>query len=192
MISSETESQKKPVQEEISLKELFLHFHAAIVFLRRKWKVILAFVLTGMFSGLFYALLKRPKFEASIGFVIDSEGNNSSNMTAYSGLAARFGFNVDNNGSNQELFSGTHIYELMKTRRMLENTFLSEADFGGKKMHFIDRYLEISGLKDKWKNNPNYNNISFDLDSSKLSIFQNAVIQIACNKMVHENLIFPT
>jgi hypothetical protein len=178
-------------REEISLRELLLHISGAIRFLFSKWKIILICAFIGLLAGLAYAFLSETKYSATISFVTDTNQNGSATMSSYAGLAAAFGLNLGNNGLGNSLFSGDNIYDLMKTRRMLENTLLTPVNIDGKKTLLIDRYIQMEGLRKKWKDDPHLKNISFDVDTSQYTLYHNKAISSICKSLVKKNLQFP-
>lgn len=175
-------------QDQTSLREMFLGIGDRIHFLFSKWKVILTCAIIGLLGGLAIALFSAPKYSATISFVTDSDRQPAGG--AFTGLAASFGFNL-NNGSGSDLFTGNNIYGLMQTRYMLKNTLLTPVQIEGKKVLLIDRYIQMEDLRKEWEGSANLAGISFDEDTSHLTIYQNRIISFICNSLKKENLQFP-
>lgn len=107
-------------------------------------------------------------------------------MGLYSGLAAQFGFNLGGGGSGNSLFSGGNIFDVMKTRRILQRTLLSPVEIDGKKTLLIDQYIKVQELG---KKNPSLAKMSFTdppraPDSFAFSTSQNAAIKSICGDIL--------
>jgi hypothetical protein len=180
-------------EKEITLRDLFFQLRSMILFLLAKWKWIVLGGGIGLAAGLAYALLKPPEYVAKISFVTDTGTDLPSGFSMYAGLAAQFGMDIGQSSSNG-LFSGDNIFDLMKTRRMLENTLMTPVTINGKPTLLINRYIEIENLKDKWRNKPYANGLSFtrSSDSAHFTRNQNRVIGLICNDIVEEHLILPS
>ncbi|WP_443936897.1 lipopolysaccharide biosynthesis protein [Pedobacter sp. MW01-1-1] len=68
---------------------------------------------------------------------------------------------VDLGSGGGGIFQGDNILELYKSRKMIEQTLLTEVDYEGKKQLLIDRYIAFNTLKDKWKEKPELLTINF-------------------------------
>lgn len=177
-------------KDEISLKELFLYIGKGIRFLIGKWKIIFIGALVGLLAGLAYVWLSPTKYAATISFVTDNNDNNQG-MGSYAGLAAAIGLNLGNNGIGSSLFSGNNIYDLMKTRRILQRTLLTPVEIDGRRTLLIDRYIEMEGLRKRWSDNAHLKNIHFEEDSSRFTLYHNKVISSICKALIKNNLQFP-
>jgi hypothetical protein len=180
-------------EKEITLRDLFFQLRGMILFLLSKWKWLVLGAAIGLAGGIAYALLKPPEYVAKISFVTDTDTDIPSGLSMYAGLAAQFGMNIGQ-GSSNGLFSGDNIFDLMKTRRMLENTLMTPVTIDGKPTLLINRYIEIEDLKDKWRNKPYANGLSFtrNSDSANFTRNQNRVIGLICSDIVQDNLIVPS
>ncbi len=176
-------------KDEVSLKETFLKIRRTFHFLIHKWKIIVICCLVGLLLGLAYAIFSPVKYSATVTFVTDTQ-NNQNTVSAVSGLAAAMGLNLGaTNGS--ALFSGKNIYDLMKTRRILKNTLLTPVTIDKKKILLIDRYIEMENLREEWQDKPYLKDISFDIDSSKFTLYHHKVISSICKSLIEDNLQFP-
>jgi len=175
---------------EISFRELVLQVQQNVHYLLSKWKWIVLCGVVGLAGGLCYAIFSRPDYSATVTFVVDG-GNDNTAMGAYAGIAAQFGIDLASGGAGNNLFSGSNIYELMKTRRLLENTLLTPVSIDGKKTLLVDRYIRIKKLKKKWSDDPLLKDVSFNKDTSTYTLANNKAISIICKLLVKENLIFP-
>ena len=141
----------EPKNEEISLKLLILDIQRYLRYIFSKALIIIVFGILGAALGFFYAKYKVPVFVASTTFVLE-EGNSSMGLGSLGGLASMVGVDVGGGGG---LFQGDNILELYKSRKMVEASLLSNVILEGSKMTLIDRYIDINGLKDKWKEEGN-------------------------------------
>jgi len=182
----------KPVAEkEITLRDLVLRIQAAICFLFEKWKWVLLCGVVGLALGISYSLLKAPEYLATISFVTDTDKPEGSNMSAYAGLAAKFGLDLGMGNGGNDLFAGANIFDLMGTRLMLQNTLLTPVEIEGKRDLLINKFIEVDGLKRKWRNKPFHTGLTFALDSSTLTRSQNKVIAEICKLIRKKHLSFP-
>ncbi|TAN20695.1 MAG: lipopolysaccharide biosynthesis protein [Chitinophagaceae bacterium] len=164
--------------EEISLREILLKIREWTKYLIGKWKWITLFALIGVILGLAHAFLKVPVYTAKITFVTENK-EQSSAIGAYAGLAAQFGINMGS-GVNSDLFSSDNIFDLMKTRLILQKTLLAPAVFKGKKTLFINWYVSIE--KELRRKHSSWENMAFDPpDSTSFNREQNSMIEGVCN-----------
>jgi uncharacterized protein involved in exopolysaccharide biosynthesis len=70
-------------QQEVSLKDIFQRLKQIYKYLLSKWLIIIVAGITGGLIGLLYASYTRPKFHATLNFVL-STGSSSGN---FAGLA---------------------------------------------------------------------------------------------------------
>jgi len=110
-------------------------------FLIRNWLLILIFCLIGGAIGYFYSKKQVILYESYLTFSLD-DGASSGRSSGYSSLIAQFGLG----SSDNNLFSGDNILEVVTSRKILESTLLSVDTIKGKPYTFID-YL--NGLYSK-------------------------------------------
>lgn len=143
--------------EELSLKELFVKLGRWFEYLLSKWKIIILFSFFGGLLGLAYSFTKEPIYKATTTFVLETGGN--SGIRQYSGLASMIG--MDLGGSSDGIFQGDNIFELYKSRTMIEKTLLSVIDSNGGEQLLIDHYLDFKKLRDSWAEKPDLKSIHF-------------------------------
>ena len=159
--------------DEISLKELIQKLQEWYHYLLTKWKTIVLAGIIGGILGLTYAYFKKPIYTAETTFVLE-EGESGGSLGQYAGLASMVG--IDLGGSGGGIFKGDNILELYKSRKMIQETLLSEGIFDGKKEKLIDRYLSFNGFRDQWENKPLLAKINFDQNPSEFTRLQDSVI----------------
>lgn len=152
--------------DEVSLRELILKVKETFHYLLKKWLTIGAVAAIGGALGLAVAIFKKPTYDAELTFVVEDEKGGGGALSAYAGIASQFGINLG--GMDGEgLFSKENIVEFMKSRRMIQQTLLSEAEFEGKRQLLIDRYVEMNELDKGWAKDEKLKNFRFTADSAE-------------------------
>jgi hypothetical protein len=146
--------------DEISLKELIPKLKEWWKFLLSKWVIILIAGILGGALGLSFSIIKKPIYTAQTTFVLE-EGDGAGVVGQYAGLASMVGLDFGAGGGGG-IFKGDNILELYKSRRMIQETLLSQDTFNGKQQSLIERYIEFNELRDKWKDKLNLKNIQFN------------------------------
>src|SRR5206468_630735 len=85
------------------------------------------------------------------------------------------------------LFQGDNIFELYKSRTMLEKTLLSKAVFNGKAQLLIDRYISANNLRARW-DNENLGNVNFDGSPQNFSRLQDSLITDSVKRVINESI----
>jgi len=168
-----TESQeiKNARKDEISLKDVILKLKEWWrYFWAKKWIIIAAGILGGIL-GLVYAINNKTIYTATTTFVLENGEKSGGGLGAYAGLASMVGIDIGAGGGG--IFQGDNILELYKSRKMIEKALLSNIDTNSKET-LVDRYININGLKEEWKDRPDLSSISFKsstpLDSKHLRL----------------------
>lgn len=112
----------------------------------RMYRIFLIVGFLGGCAGFVYAWLQKDIFKSKLTFSL-SEGGSS--LSSLAGLASEMGINIG--GADESIFSGDNIIDIMKSRRIVESVLLSEESFSGKKMTMIDRYMDVSGMRNDKK-----------------------------------------
>jgi uncharacterized protein involved in exopolysaccharide biosynthesis len=153
------------------------------------WSKLLYLVILGVIGvllGFFYSRYKKPVYTATTTFVLEESGGGSAGaMGQYAGLASMVGLDIGGGGNG--LFSSDNIIALYKSRTMLKKVLLSKADFHGKNMLLIDRYIASNNLREKWAAKPQLKNVSF-ADSATFNIIQDSLMNEAI-KDINENYL---
>ncbi len=139
----------------------------------RKWWQFAIIGLGAAIAGYFYADSQKPQFESRLTFAIDAGTNDG--ISGALNLAAQFGFGMS---SGQSIFDGDNIVEIMKSRHMLEDVFLSVDTFNGKPFTLVEYYLEISGIRKVFNTKPHLKDVHFPVGSKKetFSYLQDSVL----------------
>jgi uncharacterized protein involved in exopolysaccharide biosynthesis len=173
-----------PDVQEITLNDLVLKLYEWYRYLLSKWLLLALAGFVGIALGYTYAFLKKPRYEAAATFALEDAGSSGS-MGQYAGLASMIGLDLGGGGGG--IFQGDNIIELYKSRAMIQQTLLSEADFNGKKQLLVERYIAFNGL-DK---NPEGKPVpKFELQANqRFSRVQDSLLGEVVNQISVENLM---
>lgn len=173
--------------EQISLKEILLKVKGLFSYLFSKWYIILIVGILGAMLGFFYAKMQTPTFRSTTTFVLESGESGGGGIGQVAGLAALAGVDLGQTGGG--IFQGDNLFELYRSRKMIESTLL-QPSFSDSSILLLDRYLELTKEREMWKKfNPELLKINFlkDLNSKNIrlrdSILQRAVQDINRNNL---------
>jgi hypothetical protein len=144
--------------DEISLKELIEKVKEWYSYLLSQWKVILFAVIIGAALGLTYSFIKKPVYTATLSFALEDEKSGGGLGSAL-GLASSFG--LDLGGGGGSIFTGSNLTELFKSRRMVEQTLLTEVTVNGKNISLAEMYIQNKEWREGWKDNRQLAGIQF-------------------------------
>lgn len=181
---SDSQNQK----DEISLKELILNIKGWFIYLKSKWALIIFAGLIGAGTGFFYAYLQKPIYTATLTFALEDEKSGGGLGGAMS-LASSFGFDLGTNAGGA--FSGANLIELMKSRRLVEQTLLKPVFVDGKQISLAEMYIEFNEWRKGWDLNSVLNKqLQFmpDSDRSKFTLQQDSVFGLIFNSIIGTNL----
>ncbi len=106
--------------------------------------IVLTIAITLSISFLFY-VLQRPTFEANATFVLTESGGSKGGGLA--SLTSQFGIDLGGLGGGQaSIFSGDNIYDIFKSKVVVEKVLLSKYNERSNKK-LIDVYLDFSNKK---------------------------------------------
>jgi hypothetical protein len=175
----------------IDFKYLLFKLQNFINFLKKKYKIlIICFVVMGIL-GFFKNKDKKIIYTSQISYTLDEKDGSSSAANPLSGFASQFGVASTNSGGGN-IFSGSNLNALFRSRLIIEGILLSEISYENKKMTVIELYILLNNLRDKWKGNKELSNISFPIGISidSLTITQNVVLNNIYNELsAPENLV---
>lgn len=173
--------------EEVSFRELLLKSQEWFRYLLSKWYLLIIAGLIGGGIGYYYAKSQKMLFTATTTFVLESGEGSSGGVGQMAGLAALAGVDLGLSGGG--IFQGDNLFELYKSRKMLESTLLLPS-VSDSSLLLLDRYLATTGVKEKWaEKNPELLKINFIKETSKEfmrardSILQKVVEEINKNNL---------
>jgi len=139
---------------EVSLTEAKSLLSGWWEYLVSKWIwIALSSIIFGVL-GVLYAHNKKPLYTAEITFAAES-GRGS--MGGYAALASQFGLDLGGGSA----FEGDNLIYLLKSRRLIDNTFLTRLEIEGKPQLIIEYFIKTR--LEKNAQNP-YSKISFSAD----------------------------
>ena len=172
--------------DEISLKELIQKIQEWIAYLKTQWKLIIGIAALGGIIGFVYASFQKPSYLATITFVLEEDKGGGGGAL---GLASSFGFDLGGGGGG--LFTSSNIFELMKSRLVVEKTLLNPVEVAGKEISLADYYIQTNELKEDWAKKPSLANINFPVnaDRTKFSLEQDSILQTISAGLTKNNLV---
>jgi hypothetical protein len=144
--------------DEISLKELIQKVKEWYNFLLSQWKTVLLAGVIGAVLGLTYSFIKKPVYTATLSFALEDEKSGGGLGSAL-GLASSFG--LDLGGGGGSIFTGSNLTELFKSRRMVEQTLLTEVTINGKNISLAEMYIQNNEWREDWKEKTQFEGIQF-------------------------------
>lgn len=178
-------------REEVSLKQLILKISVWYRYLLSKWLIIGIIAVLGAALGFLYGMFEKPKYAGELTFVLE-DGSKSGGLSSYAGIASQLGVNLGGGGS-VGVFSSDNILEFLKTRLMVEKALLSPVDVKGKVISLADFYIDISGMREKWKKDPGNQGKDYHFppgndQRTKFSREEDSVLASIYNQIVNKEL----
>ena len=167
-------TQLQPIDDEISLKELVEKLKDSIGFLWSHKLKILAISILGGVIGFIYALNKKITYTSKLVFVTaESDGGGLGKLGA---LGSQFG--IDLGGGSPSAFGGNNILELMKSRRLIEETLFDTFVYENQKYRMLEYYLLRDSLVESKMPKVNFSSVTnreacnFKQDSVLASVYE--------------------
>ncbi len=175
-----------PNNEIIDFEALNLRITYFLNIINKLKKILIIGTTFGALLGLSYSFFKKIEYKATYTFTIEEDKQSGGLMnfgSGASGLASQLG--IDLASGNNGLFAGSNIIELMKSRKIIQKTLLTEIDINEKnKIPLINYYLNSQLL-----NNIGYGNIKFDaLKKQELTIEQDSILNLVYLDVLKNNL----
>ncbi|MDP3467542.1 MAG: lipopolysaccharide biosynthesis protein [Daejeonella sp.] len=160
--------------DDISLKEIVLKVQELSGFLLSKWSTILIAGLLGGILGFIYTYSQKPAYKAELSFALEEE--KSGGMGGALGIASQFGFDLGGGGGGA--FAGDNLFQLMKSRSMVEKVLLSTVTIEGKNQTLAEFYISFNKLREGWKGKAELDDILYlpNADRSKFTLKQDSVL----------------
>lgn len=178
--------------EQIKVSDLLALVNKVIKYLLSQYKLIGITTTITCLIAIGYWYQQTPTYRASATFIVE-EG--SSKGGGLSGIASQFGIDIGSmmGGGGSGMFSGENIYEIMKSRLIIEKVLLSKIDSseGAKGKSMADLYMQISGMQKALnKKGPEFAKLNFTnlKEDSKHTILQDSILNVLVQKIVTQNL----
>jgi uncharacterized protein involved in exopolysaccharide biosynthesis len=163
--------------DEMSLKELLEKGKEWYAYLLSQWKIISLAIIIGAALGLTYSFIKKPLYTATLSFVLEDEKSGGGLGSAL-GLASSFG--LDLGGGGGSIFTGSNLTELFKSRRMVEQTLLTEVTVNEKNISLAEMYIQNNEWRKIWKEKTQLAGIQFlpHADRNKFTRVQDSILGV--------------
>jgi len=130
--------------QELKFTDIARKLQQMVKLLLSKWLIILIVGISGGILGLLYAWNAKPKYSASLNFVLANNSQSGGNLL---GLANQFGINLGSSDDN--VFSGDNIIVLMRSKRMVQQALFGKPP--GSNTSLINLYVKDSKLDKAWQ-----------------------------------------
>ncbi|MEQ8684147.1 MAG: exopolysaccharide biosynthesis protein [Imperialibacter sp.] len=166
-------------EDKISLRELIERARNLLDYVFDNWKVVGLCVVLGGILGFLYTL-RKPTYVAETTFALEE----SSKLDQLSGLATSVGIDVGALGGDEEnLFKGENILELYKSKKMLIEALLTEADYQGKPEKLIYPFARELKWDQKWESKPYLRGINFDIPREQFTHRHDSILLEAVEEL---------
>jgi hypothetical protein len=166
---------------------IILQVQSAFKYLLSKWVIIVAVALVTGVSGALLAYLKPVKYKAEITFAVD-EGIVKETPSNFSVFSEQMGLERVDGGT---VFSNiNNISELLKSRLLIEKTLKTQVLINGKKILFIDFFLDSLGYRERWIRKTEFSQLNFSVpkkDGNEIR-FENSVYANTCKTLLAKNI----
>ncbi|KEO73625.1 GumC domain-containing protein [Anditalea andensis] len=174
--------------DKITFRELILRLQGWSEVFKRKWKILVVFLIIGLIAGAAVSVFKKPIYIAETTFVLE-ESDMGGMGGSMSGLASLVGINLGSLGSSNGLFSGDNIMELYRSDNMLSKTLLSPMNaVGDSGQLLINRYITFNKLDRKWRNEVDFSAMDFAKNREMFSIKEDSVVKEIIKEIRKSNL----
>ena len=141
-MAQETRPQIQFQDDEISLRDIVLKVREWVALLKSKWLSLLLAGLIGGGVGFTYAYFKKTIYKAELVFVTAEADKGG--LGKLSALGSQFGFDLG--GGSSGAFGGDNLLELMKSRRLVEQTLFDSLEYEGRRFRLLEYYLRRDSL----------------------------------------------
>ncbi len=169
-------------QQEVTIKDVLSRLKSIWKFLLSKWIIILIAGIVGGAIGLIYAFNAKPKYSATLNFVLSSNSSSGGNLL---GLATQFGINFGND--NNDAFSEENIITLMTSRRMVQHALFEKPKSSNASL--INIYIKENKLDENWQQKPRLKNAYPFPDSPQtMTLIQDSLSRVIYSS-VEQNML---
>jgi len=155
------------------IKSLFSLLREFKKYLFKKKFTILAICLVSGIAGALYNYYQKPSYTANLMFAFDDENGDAS---GYLGLAEQFGISLGGGGGGA--FKGENLFELFKSRYIIEKTLKNTASINEKTDLLINHLIGLEYKK--------FNNVKFT--SGLNSYLQDSVTSVIYKDIIENKL----
>lgn len=176
--------------KELTLMDLMRKVKAFWILLKQNMVRLIAFGILGGAAGFILAKLYPIKYVAMTTFVVEDD-KSSTGLSGALGIASSLGFDLG--GAASSAFTGANLIELLKSRKIIEQTLFHQASNKFPNQTLAEEFIQVNGLRDKWeKKNPELNKrIQFPLglDRDSCAFLQDSVLAVIYYQIANKDLI---
>lgn len=144
--------------------------------------IIIVGVLSGLY-GIYYASTQKPVYVARLTFASDI---GQSGMIAYAGIAAQLGLDV---GGGESIFEGDNLMELLRSRLLIQKTFLTPVTINNKNQLLVDYYVDRKELRKQWKKSAALSKLTFTASPLSADRNRDSIMKLFYNNIISGPLI---
>ena len=111
--------------------------------LKKRFILIFSVIILFILFGYGYSNLKEEKYIATLSFIVE-ENSEVSTISAMSGMASQFGFDIGGHSSSS--FSQQNVIELLKTRKIISSTLNQDIIISGEEASFLHHYINLNDM----------------------------------------------
>jgi len=123
---------------ESTLKDVFLIIRDYKNELKRKLVLIISIVILFSLIGYIYSINQEDKYVATLSFIVEGD-EDGFNLSSLGGMASQFGLDFGGGGSSS--FSQQNVIELLKSRKIVEESLKKEYTISGKRYSLLEHYI---------------------------------------------------
>ncbi len=174
------------IDNEMSFFDLLIIIKKWLIYLKSYTYLFLVFGMIGSCMGLVYYVVKKPIYIATLTFAMEDEKSTSGGLGGALGLASSLGFDIG--GGASSVFSGSNVVELMKSRKMIEQTLLRKVIINKKETKLLDLYIDFNGTKKGWEKAGINEKLNFSNTRDQFSLQMDSVLGIIYKSVLEDNL----
>lgn len=179
-----TDQERLNISKDVTLRQLVATAKQWWSYLFSKYIYILLAGVIGGTIGLINVLPQKPKYIAEMSFAL--EDDNSSNQGA--GLASQFG--IDLGGGGGGAFYGDNLFQLMRSRSLVEKTLLTAVDAYGQRETLVELYIHMNDMRKAWNKNPALKDVRFlpNSNRARFTRTQDSILGIIHKRLITSNM----
>jgi uncharacterized protein involved in exopolysaccharide biosynthesis len=184
-----SENQKINASGELTLRELISKTKEWYRYLLSKWMILLLAGILGAAIGFTYAYFQKPNYVATLTFALEDE-KSGGGLGGALGLASSLGIDLGTNAGGA--FTGANLIELMKSRRLIEQSLLDTVKLDGKLETIAELYIRFNGLREQWAKKETKQNEALyfpvHADRKQFTLQQDSLLGVICMQVTKMNL----
>ena len=123
---------------EATLKDVFLTIRDYKNELKRKLVLIISIVILFSLIGYIYSINQEDKYVATLSFIVEGD-EEGLNLSSFAGMSNQFGLDFGGGGSSS--FSQQNVIELLKSRKIVEESLKKEYTISAKRYSLLEHYI---------------------------------------------------